>query len=943
MHRFLHRFFRITSIISTLIIVVCSPAKPSRAQTNGNDSFASEQAIAILENLTPEERVGQLFLLTFEGNNIEAGSQIANLISNHHIGGVVLSAQNDNFAPQGITGQQTISQTMVMNEQLQQFEWESSLQDQVNPGSGESFQPAFIPLFIGISQEGDGYPYDQILHGLTPLANPMALGAAWEPQLAEQTGNILGQELTALGINLLLGPSLDVLETPQLEGSKDLGTRAFGGDPFWVGEMGRAYIRGVHSGSQNKVAVVAKHFPGHGSSDRLPEEEVATVRKSLEELESFDLVPFFAVTGSATAPQEISDALLTSNIRYQGLQGNIRATTRPVSFDPQAINLLLQIPALDSWRQNGGVMISDNLGSQAVRQFYELTSQSFDARRVTLNAFLAGNDLLYIADLTTNNETDPEAATIHTLEFFAQKYREDAAFAQRVDESVVRILTLKYRMFENFSIARTLPNQDALEQLGQSSQVSFDVARQAATLISPTLAELDETIPDPPNQNDRIIFLSDARTAQQCSACPPQALMETRALQDATLRLYGPQAGGQVQTYNLSSYSLTDLQALLNNELEEPTLENDLKRANWIVFAMLPADSSLASFNTLTRFLSERPDLFQQKRLIVFSFSAPYYLDATNISKLTAYYGLYGKSPQFIDVAAYLLFGELRPSGASPVSIAGIGYDLNEALFPDPGQTILLELDLPQTDDLIPTLTPQATPTVEYHLGEVVQLRTGVILDHNGNPVPDGTPVHFTFNTTGELSISSIQEATTQQGIARTTYAVSSPGTLEIIADSEAARSNSLKFDIPAPSGEITTATPTEPPPTVMPTPTPVEATPQPTEIPVPTVEGPTSPNPELSDWIMAVLIASIMAWSSYRLAALVGHVRWGVRAGFLALIGGLLGFCYLALEMPGSEILLQNSIPLGVVIASVGGVLLGLLITLLWRALSLAEKRQET
>jgi beta-N-acetylhexosaminidase len=211
-----------------------------------------------------------------------------------------------------------------------------------------------------------------------------------------------------------------VLETPQIEGGKDLGTRSFGGDPFWVGEMGRAYIRGVHNGSQNKVAVVAKHFPGHGSSDRLPEEEVATVRKSLEELQSFDLAPFFAVTGNAETQVEVSDALLTSHIRYQGLQGNIRSTTRPVSFDPQAINLLLQIPSLNSWQQNGGVMISDNLGSQAVRQFYELTSQPFDARRVTLNAFLAGNDLLYIANLTSNNELDQEAATIRTLEFFAQ-------------------------------------------------------------------------------------------------------------------------------------------------------------------------------------------------------------------------------------------------------------------------------------------------------------------------------------------------------------------------------------------------------------------------------------------------------------------------------------------------------------------------------------------
>jgi len=108
-------------------------------------------------------------------------------------------------------------------------------------------------------------------------------------------GRCSGQELSALGINFLLGPSLDVLDLPKIEITSNLGTRTFGGDPFWVGEMGRAYIRGVHQGSNGKLAVAAKHFPGYGGSDRLPEEEVATVRKSLDELKSFDLAPFFAL------------------------------------------------------------------------------------------------------------------------------------------------------------------------------------------------------------------------------------------------------------------------------------------------------------------------------------------------------------------------------------------------------------------------------------------------------------------------------------------------------------------------------------------------------------------------------------------------------------------------------------------------------------------------
>ena len=156
----------------------------------------------------------------------------------------------------------------------------------------------YVPLFIGISQEGDGAPHDQILSGLTPLPNAMAIGATWNTELAQQVGSVLGNELSALGFNFFLGPSLDVVESPNPSARIDLGTRVFGGDPFWVGEMGRAYISGLHTGSDGRMVVVAKHFPGRGGSDRLPEEEVATVRKSLEQLKQVELDPFFAVTTS---------------------------------------------------------------------------------------------------------------------------------------------------------------------------------------------------------------------------------------------------------------------------------------------------------------------------------------------------------------------------------------------------------------------------------------------------------------------------------------------------------------------------------------------------------------------------------------------------------------------------------------------------------------------
>jgi beta-N-acetylhexosaminidase len=924
-----------TFLAGMLVLAISLPVFGAPMNVHSQTLSPAGQADQLLNQLTPEERIGQLFLVTFQGTDVGPDSQIYDLIHTQHLGGVVLLARNDNIVVADNDPQSTPKLVASLIRQLQQTEWEASLKTQVNPDTGNSYFPAYIPLFAAISQEGDGVPFDQILNGLTQLPNAMALGATWNPDLAAQVGNVLGQELSALGINFLLGPSLDVLDVPKLEITNNLGTRTFGGDPYWVGEMGRAYIRGVHQGSNGKLAVAAKHFPGYGGSDRLPEEEVATVRKGLDELKSFDLAPFLTVTGNALSAEETSDALLTSHIRYQGLQGNIRATTRPVSLDPQALALLLELPGLANWRENAGLLVSDDLGNMAVRRFYDLISPSYDARRVALNAFLAGNDLLYIADFSSTSDPDSYTAALHTLAYFAQKYREDAAFAQRVDESVKRILTLKFRLYPSFSLTSILPDVDQLTGLGQSSSVTFDVARKAATLLSPTQAELDTTIPDPPNQNDRIVFISDTRTAQQCSTCIPYPQVGTKSLQEAVLRLYGPQAGGLVTPNNLSSYSFDDLSTMLSLSQADLQLERDLIRAHWIVMVILGDTGNVSSLQVLKRFLSSRPDLFQQKRLIVFALTAPYYLDATNISKLTAYYCLYSKVTPFIDAAAYLLFGELRASGSPPVSVAGIGYNLNEALFPDPATPIPLEFDLPPVQAVISTTaTVEPTPAPEFRIGDVIPLRTGVILDHNGNAVPDGTPVDFLF-TYGSEANSTRQSAFTQQGVARTTYSVTTPGTLEILVESENARSAPLKVDIPSPSGDMITPSPT-PQPTETPTLEPPTPTPEPVVTPSPLE---TKPYLRIGDWLIAVLFTFGIAFALYRLAAWLGFVRWGVRVSFFALIGGLIAYTYLAIRLPGSEALLNISVSGSVIIVCLIGSAVGLGIALAWR--SIVEKRK--
>ena len=101
------------------------------------------------------------------------GAQIYDLIVNYHVGGVILTTANDNF----VGSDQTLVIAQSLTDQLQRDEYSASQAPQVNPVTNDTFTPAYIPLFIGISQEGDGYPYDQILSGMTPLPSQMTLGA----------------------------------------------------------------------------------------------------------------------------------------------------------------------------------------------------------------------------------------------------------------------------------------------------------------------------------------------------------------------------------------------------------------------------------------------------------------------------------------------------------------------------------------------------------------------------------------------------------------------------------------------------------------------------------------------------------------------------------------------------------------------------------------------
>lgn len=909
-------------------ILTASPALGAPAA----QSDPQAQAAALLQRMSPEERVGQLFLVTFSGSSAAAESQIYDLIANYHIGGVVLRRDMDNFVAQP----DTLSAAHTLISELQAAELasaESAGNELTNPSAR-----AYVPLLVAISQEGDGYPNDQLLDVLSPQPNAMMLGATWRTALAQQAGALLGAELSALGVNMLLGPSLDVIETPRPDSLGDLGVRSFGGDPYWVGQMGQAFISGVHLGSENRVAVVAKHLPGYGDSDRPLDDEVPTIRKSLAQLTEIELPPFFAVTGNATSPEATADAMLLAHIRYQGFQGNIRTTTRPLSFDLQAFNELMALPAFATWREDGGLIISDSLGTRAVRRSYDASEQNFNATLVARDAFLAGNDLLYLGNFISTGDPNSYTTIVRTAQFFAQKYREDVAFAERVDESVLRILSLKYQLYPSFTEAQVLTNAAELESIGQDSQLIFEVGRRAATLFSPNASALADALPEPPGRFEQIIFITDSYTAQQCSQCPPQQEVLVNSFAQAVLNLYGPVAGNQITAANLSSFSFMQLTRTLDGNIEgdDPLLDN-LARAEWVVFGVTQDSASRPESQALRRLLAEQMNLLQNKKILVFALNAPYYLDATDVTKVTAYYGLYGESSELAEVAARLLFKEIDPRGASPVSVTGIGYSLSDALAPNPGREMPMQVTrilpaatpTPQTTAEADSSTPTEPPT--FQAGDLLSLQAGPILDHNGNPVPDNTPVTFSVSLITEQSTLQRQiTAPTHHGIASTTYSIEDEGTLVLTASSGEPPALALgqQFSVAGINPEGLALQATQTAQSILAT--------QAAQTPLPTQQPNASEDvirrTDLVDWFLWVLISSVAALGAYQAGVNMNQLRWGVRWALTTLIGGLLVGCYLALDLPASRAILEFGGKWGLVIAVLAGCLAGWLAGWLWR-----------
>jgi len=102
--------------------------------------------------------------------------------------------------------------------------------------------------------------------GYTVFPCSINLAATFDADLAKQTGATIGAEARSAGVDMILGPVLDVAREPRWGRIEE----DFGEDPYLSGALGASYVSGMQGPSINSdhnVISEPKHFAGHGSPE----------------------------------------------------------------------------------------------------------------------------------------------------------------------------------------------------------------------------------------------------------------------------------------------------------------------------------------------------------------------------------------------------------------------------------------------------------------------------------------------------------------------------------------------------------------------------------------------------------------------------------------------------------------------------------------------------
>ncbi len=140
-----------------------------------------------------------------------------------------------------------------------------------------------IPLLVAIDGE---WGVSMRLDSTVKFPKQIMLGAVRNNFLIYKMGQEIARECKMLGVNINFAPVIDININPK---NIIIGYRSFGDDKYNVAVKGYYYYRGLQD---NKVLAVAKHFPGHGDTEKDSHKTLPTILHSKQKIFNEDLYPF---------------------------------------------------------------------------------------------------------------------------------------------------------------------------------------------------------------------------------------------------------------------------------------------------------------------------------------------------------------------------------------------------------------------------------------------------------------------------------------------------------------------------------------------------------------------------------------------------------------------------------------------------------------------------
>jgi len=488
-----------------------------------------------------------------------------------------------------------------------------------------------IPLLIG----EDGIHGHSFHPGATIFPTQLAMACSWNLELLEAAARVTAREMATTGAHWTFSPVLCL--------SRDLRWgrtgETFGEDPFLIGELGAAMIRGYQGRGLTDaegVLACAKHFAGYSETQGGRDASEADI--SRRKLRSFFLPPF---------ERAAREGCMTFMTGYQSMDG----------LPSTANHWLLTEVLKDEWGFTGILVTDwDNVG----RLYWEQRIVP-SAKEAAVVAVRCGNDLI----MATPQFFEAAQAAVH----------EGLLAESEIDAIVRRILTLKFRMglFEN----PRRPNRAKQAQVIASPEhtaLNLRLARESLVLLKndgtlPLSAEkLTKIAVIGPNADDELAQLGDWSLGS--SQHPPSAGRHPRACTITLLDGLRARVPASVSVAYARGCSLTS-----SDSSELPAALAACADADVIVLAVgdaLPFIGELLSTATLElpggqRALLEAVAALGKPLVLALVSSKPLVLPAAS-ERAAAIICCFNPGMQGGTAFAELIFGDLNPSGKLTVS-----------------------------------------------------------------------------------------------------------------------------------------------------------------------------------------------------------------------------------------------------------------------------------